>query len=243
MRSSCFLFTPLLFIALPFHFSSAQNIGNDAAKSQLLAPYRDELPDFSPDAGYLAETLSLGYVDSDADPCLMNEGCLSGPGMRRVLRFGTMIHNYGKVDAVLGNPPLSVRPENPAYWHWDTCHQHWHFTAYAKYDLLNLDLSPLPTIKGTKSGFCLEDFRCPDRSMKKFHCGFQGITAGCSDVYDDTLPCQWVDVTELFERGMGNGSYVLRVAVNGEGVFPERELGNNVAMVRVDLGSLPEYQG
>ncbi|KAI8852583.1 Lysyl oxidase [Chytridium lagenaria] len=206
------------------------------------------LPDFVPDAGYLAETLSLGFVNADADPCLVNEGCLSGPGMRRVLRFGTMIHNRGPVDAVLGQPPAEISPNNPAYWHYDTCHQHWHFTAYAAYTLLKADQQTVKLI-GSKTGFCLEDFHCPTRSMKKYHCDNQGITAGCADVYDDTLPCQWIDVTEIWERerevfdGRRREVFWLKVAVNGQGVFPEREVGNNVVMVKVDFAAIGEYQG
>ncbi|KAJ3096167.1 hypothetical protein HDU97_006173 [Phlyctochytrium planicorne] len=222
---------------------------------------RQALPDFYPDSSYLAETLSLGYVNADEDPCLANEGCLNGPGIRRILRFGTKIHNIGPGDAILGQPPATIGPENPPYWHWDTCHQHWHYTAYASYDLL----SPLktPLVKGSKSGFCLEDFQCPSNPLppptsipqppptilnlrtppqKTYQCSYQGITSGCADVYDDSLPCQWIDVTEFVASPAFNVSetYWLRVAVNPNGEFPELDLANNVAWAPVVFGKLAE---
>ncbi|KAJ3414516.1 hypothetical protein HDV05_006518 [Chytridiales sp. JEL 0842] len=198
------------------------------------------LPDFAPDASYLAATLSLDWIDGDRDPCLIAEKCLSGPGMRRVLRFGTRIHNIGTADAYLGSPPSTISPENPRYWYWDTCHRHWHFTAYAQYDLLSSNLAPV--VAGAKSGFCLEDFSCPEGIEKKYTCANQGITAGCADVYDDSLRCQWIDITELVKSpGFDSrATYYLRVAINRDGFFPELEMGNNVITVPVVLANLQE---
>jgi hypothetical protein len=161
--------------------------------------------------------------------------------MRRVIRFGTRIHNLGTADAYLGQPPQQISPANPPYWYYDTCHRHWHFTAYAQYDLLTEDGSR-QVVRGAKSGFCLEDFSCPDGLEKKYTCDNQGVTAGCSDVYDDSLPCQWIDVTELV-RSPGFSPwtpYLLKITVNKDGFFPELRLDNNVAMARVVLGNLPE---
>jgi len=28
-------------------------------------------------------------------------------------------------------------------------------------------------------------------------CTFQGISVGWCDIYDDSLPCQWIDITQL----------------------------------------------
>ncbi len=47
--------------------------------------------------------------------------------------------------------------------------------------------------------------------MRKLESSFQGITAGCKDVYYYNIDCQWIDVTEL-----PLGTYTLRVAINPE---------------------------
>ena len=38
----------------------------------------------------------------------------------------------------------------------------------------------------------------------RYDCTYQGISAGCSDVYDAALQCQWIDIT-----GIPNGRYVI----------------------------------
>ena len=118
------------------------------------------LPDFEPDGLHLQQTLSIDYIDADNDPCLIQERCLEGPGIRKVLRFATMIHNRGTDDVVLGQPPAEVNSlTNPPYWHFDSCHKHWHFEAYADYELLAEDKQTV-ILKGHKNGFCLEDVKC-----------------------------------------------------------------------------------
>ncbi|KAI9357007.1 Lysyl oxidase-domain-containing protein [Zopfochytrium polystomum] len=211
------------------------------ATGQSLLP----LPDFQPDQQYLAQTMFLDYVDADLDPCLRNEGCLSGPGMRRVLRFGTKIHNIGAADAVLGRPPDVFSPANPPYWHWDTCHKHWHFTAYAKYALYPLDDQNRPihsaAPRGSKNGFCLEDLECPVGLAKKYTCALQGVTAGCADVYDSSLKCQWIDITDLLSAPQDAArKFQLMVTINGDGFFPESDLSNNEASVVFSFDQVPE---
>ncbi|KAJ3331602.1 Lysyl oxidase 3 [Blyttiomyces sp. JEL0837] len=172
------------------------------------------LADFEPDQAYLASTMSMDFVDADADPCLVREGCLSGPGLRRVLRFGTKIHNIGTADAVL---------------------------AYAHYDLLKADGSQTGT-NGTKAGFCLEDFECPVGIQKRYDCANQGVTAGCADLYDESLKCQWIDVTDYVKSPQFSYTepHILRVVVNKNGFFPELSLDNNAAMVNFAFKDIPE---
>ncbi len=120
------------------------------------------LPDFQPDGAHLQQSLSIDYIDADQDPCLIQEGCLEGPGIRKILRFSTMVHNSGTEDVYLGQPPIEINsPTNPPYWHHDTCHKHWHFTAYADYELMAEDRQTV-IMKGHKNGFCLEDVKCAD---------------------------------------------------------------------------------
>ncbi|KAI9091109.1 Lysyl oxidase-domain-containing protein [Phlyctochytrium arcticum] len=214
--------------------------GGDGGEQQ------EPLPDFFPDADHLTATLSIDYVDAAIDPCLANEKCLSGNGTRTLLRFGSMIHNIGTADAYLGQPPNGPNDPNiPEYWHWDTCHEHWHFTAYANYMLLSEDRSET-ILTGHKNGFCLEDVGCTTQGLQPvYNCQDQGITAGCYDLYDETLPCQWIDITDLADKPgyTPSTAYTLQVVVNQEGYFPELNLRNNAAFATVVIEDVPPYNG
>ncbi|KAJ1556019.1 hypothetical protein HK405_008701 [Cladochytrium tenue] len=241
---------PALVVVAAIMTASAAAAQLAQANASATAAAVGALADFVPDQGYLARTMSLDYVDADADPCLVHENCLSGPGMRRVLRFGTKVHNTGTADAILGGPPRSISPDNPPYWHWDTCHQHWHFTAYAHYQLDELGDNSRPVADGvghrrpalgTKSGFCLEDLECPAGLHKRYTCAYQGVSAGCADVYDESLKCQWIDITDLVtDPTYINRRYALSVTINRDGLFPELRTDNNVARVEFSFGDVPE---
>ncbi|KAI8803483.1 Lysyl oxidase [Cladochytrium replicatum] len=199
----------------------------------------EALPDFEPDSNYLKQTLSIDFVNADADPCLIRENCLSGPGVRKVLRFGTMVHNRGSADAFLGHPPSSREDtgSSPVYWHFDSCHNHFHFEEYANYEILVPDRNQqLQSVGGGhKNGFCLEDLKCPDGIPLKYNCTFQGVQKGCADIYDDSLACQWIDITELDREE----NLVVKVTINPNRFFPELRYDNNVAEIAVKLSDVP----
>ncbi|KAJ3016162.1 hypothetical protein HKX48_004184 [Thoreauomyces humboldtii] len=217
-------------------------LAGSSALGQTVRP----LPDFLPDSAHAQSTLYIDHVDAAEDPCLVNEGCLAGNGTRTILRFGSMVHNIGNGDAYLGRPPANrTDPNNPVYWHWDTCHEHWHFTAYANYKLLSADRSRV-ILLGHKNGFCLEDLGCTNPNTDPYYnCMNQGISVGCYDLYDETLPCQWIDVTDLhLEPGYTpQTEYTLEVAINEQGFFPESNTNNNVATASVIIANVPAYTG
>ncbi|KAJ3183697.1 Lysyl oxidase 3 [Gaertneriomyces sp. JEL0708] len=204
------------------------------------------LPDFRPDSEHLQRTLYIDYMDASSDMCLINEGCFSGDGKRKLLKFGTKVHNVGTKDAYLGQPPAERYGNDiPAYWHWDTCHKHWHFTAYANYRLLDSNRTKV-VLTGHKNGFCLEDLGCTvEGSSPKYNCGNQGVTVGCYDLYDETLPCQWIDITDLEKEPDYTPStvYWLEVIVNEQGFFPELSIDNNRAYAKVVIERVPKYDG
>ncbi|MEO6037727.1 MAG: lysyl oxidase family protein [Saprospiraceae bacterium] len=139
------------------------------------------------------------------DLCEVNEGCLRGTGMRTLIRFTTHIKNIGSQDYYIGAPPEN--PNTPStQFVWDPCHNHWHYRGYAEYVLYNASGLQLPI--GSKNGFCVLDLEC-DTGSGKFECENMGITVGCGDIYDASLPCQWVDITDL-----PADSYTLVVRVN-----------------------------
>lgn len=67
-----------------------------------------------------------------------------------------------------------------------------------------------------------------------YDCGFQGIQKGWADSYGATLPCQFIDVTDI-----PDGRYLLEVEINTERRFDELSLENNRHSVEVVIGTPP----
>ncbi|MFT7579580.1 MAG: hypothetical protein ACI9MR_001246, partial [Myxococcota bacterium] len=191
----------------------------------------DECPngvDLIVDRDELVGSVAIDYVEVAEDDCLIREGCVQGPGNRKVIRFSTMIANVGNKDLELGNPN-----DGGANWHYDECHGHFHYEAYAGYQLFDVAEDRLLEI-GSKNGFCVMDTGVYDTAITTacvgYNCGSQGITAGCQDTYHSGLQCQWVDVT-----GLPDGEYEVIVTTNPEGEIEELDKNNNSARVRVQM--------
>ena len=58
----------------------------------------------------------------------------------------------------------------------------------------------------------------------------QGIQAGWSDLYGNTLDCQWLDITDL-----PAGDYQLKVSLNPSREIQEVTFDNNTAVVPVKI--------
>ncbi|MCB9506833.1 MAG: hypothetical protein H6698_02355 [Myxococcales bacterium] len=188
-------------------------------------------PDLVVDEAYLRSNVTLEYLDVPEGSCLINEGCVRGAGNRRIVRFGTRIGNLGDEDLTLGSPPSAAISSGP--WHWDDCHGHHHYEAYARYDLYDVAGDTSLEI-GAKSGFCVMDLGVYDTSITSachgYNCSNQGITAGCQDTYSAGLQCQWVDVT-----GLPDGDYDLTVTTNPYGELEELDYDNNAASMRIRI--------
>jgi hypothetical protein len=184
------------------------------------------LPDLVLDAAYLEATIQQAVVDASLDSCLINERCITGVGLRRVVRFGTRSGNIGTADLVAGRPAL----DNPI-WEYDACHDHFHFEGYAAYELIDAATSAVLPV-GVKHGFCLRDLGTWDPSVPSscgvYDCDYQGLGVGCYDVYVPELDCQWVDITDV-----PPGEYNLRVTINSEQRIQELDRSNNSATVRI----------
>lgn len=140
------------------------------------------------------------------DPCHVAEGCVNGFGPRFILRFTTNIQNIGVADYYIGAPPPA--PDIPSdQFVWDPCHHHWHYRGYAEYNLFDQNGVLLPI--GFKNGFCIFDQECNGGGNSKYSCSNMGISSGCGDSYDNTIDCQWIDLT-----GLNAGFYTLVVRVN-----------------------------
>lgn len=182
------------------------------------------LPDLTVDEGALARNTYLEEIDSTE--CEVEEGCLEGRGKRKVVRFDASIPNRGARDLVLGNPDAG----GPFIY--AMCHKHYHFIGFAHYRLVSEDENRV-VLTARKQAFCARDSARMDQGAPfnpKYDCTSQGISVGWSDVYDPTLPCQFLDVTNV-----PSGTYRLEVEVNPERTITESRYDNNVASIKIRL--------
>ena len=178
------------------------------------------------DATQIEGMYSVEWRIFPEDDCAIVEGCVGGPGPRRLLRFSTWTPNTGDADMFLGVPDMSS-----SYFEYSSCHDHYHFNTYAEYELRNTDGSVAAT--GHKQAFCLLDFyQYPgtDDRGAVYDCGRQGIQRGWQDVYGRDLDCQWVDVTDV-----APGEYLLNIQINTEHILNESNYDNNEVNVAVTI--------
>ncbi len=185
-------------------------------------------PDLELLRGRLNDDVWIDERDFTADSCAVIEGCVAGPGRRRLLRFDVSTANVGNADLRMGRPE-----ENPALFEYSACHDHYHFAEYARYELQDADGAPLAP--GRKQAFCLLDTARygddPDAPRRpQYSCEFQGISRGWYDAYHSGLDCQWIDVTDV-----PPGDYRLQVRINPARVLREKRYDNNDAVVDVTL--------
>ena len=184
-----------------------------------------------PDLTAAAEDFSLD-LDANVPIGDVAENCASAATGVDLLRFDSTTYNIGAADLVIGDPDCPSCATHPGAqcgnpdFHCSPAggHNHAHFSNYARYELL---LGDEVVRTGGKFGFCLEDTFC-DGGTEKFTCEFQGITAGCEDLYVKFLGCQYIDVT-----GLPSGEYTVRVTVDPNGVIPESDDTNNSSVYPV----------
>lgn len=120
-------------------------------------------------------------------------------------------------------------------------HEHIHFDNFAAYRLREVTAGNGTgdvAAAGDKISFCLLDI---DRFAptlpgsppvsKYMTCGqTQGISVGWADVYDKSLPDQWIDVTDV-----PDGRYWLEVIADPENQLLESDETNNADQILIDL--------
>lgn len=176
---------------------------------------RPALPDMVLVESLMTGTVRVQDVNFPANSCEQQEGCIGGPGSRRLLRFTAVTANLGHGDLYFGPP--EAHPD----FEYSPCHGHYHYDGYASYELVNASGT---VIAGRKQAFCLLDtIEVVDGPAGPYYtCENQGISAGWADSYPYFLPCQWIDVTDVTP-----GSYTLRVRVNPTMAFEEEDYSNN----------------
>jgi hypothetical protein len=188
------------------------------------------LPDLRVNYEAAADPRKLRFVNRafGVDSCEVEETCVGGPGVRRLLLFEGRLENWGPGDLDLG-----AQEGNPLF-EYSECHGHYHTQGFAQYSLLNLDGSV--AAEGHKQGYCLSDMsRIDDPDAPTAERPPAGrttpcnrLTAGWADVYDTETPCQWIDVT-----GVPSGEYVLEVTINPTAHIAEVRTDNNTIEVPV----------
>lgn len=184
-----------------------------------------EAADLVIDQEYMANTMFIDHVYVDPDDCYIDEGCVGGPGLRKVLRFGTKVGNQGNADLAIGYPGGDD-------WVHAACHDHYHFEDYAFYELITPIGRQITTV-GYKNGWCvmdLTDWQDSGNDCDRYNCNNQGISAGCADIYASSLDCQWIDITTVLD-----GDYTVRVTTNPYRRLPELDYNNNTVEVTVQI--------
>jgi hypothetical protein len=155
--------------------------------------------------------------------------------------------NRGDADLFLGTPSA----DDPRFV-FSTCHNHFHFESFARYELRTRGGSTVVT-SGQKRSFCIEDLQtdpeapvartctvnpdsCEGRGqctngVCQYNCMYQGIQPGRGDIYESNLDCQWIDTTDV-----PPGDYDLWVLLNTEQLLPESDYTNDSGMIPVTVG-------
>jgi hypothetical protein len=198
----------------------------DAQRDTVKVPFRVPNPsrpvltpdsvDVTVDRGAIVDSVEVVDRSFDAAHCAVVEGAVGGTGVRRLLRFATIVANLGEEDLVVGDPAAPEPPFVPSDFIFSPCHGHYHFEGWARYELR--DASGAVVALGHKQAFCLRD-NIPylPISSEGYDCDFQGISSGWGDVYGRNLDGQWVDIT-----GVPEGDYDLVVTINEQGKVYER---------------------
>lgn len=145
---------------------------------------------------------------------------------------------------------VGYAPTGTMEWDARDGHNHWHFTDFASYRLLNSAQSEV--VRSQKEAFCLAATDGIDLTLKNANwhpyntdlhtaCGNEGSIAvrevldvGSGDTYLQYLPGQSFDITDL-----PNGTYYVQIIANPDHNLYESNLDNNVSLRQVILGGSP----
>jgi lysyl oxidase len=183
------------------------------------------LPDLIVQTDLLAHQWVVRDEKLAADACSVIEGGVTA-GEHRLIRFTVETPNIGDADVYVGDPHDHIAA-NDGLFEFATCHHHFHFRNYAKYELI--DPATGHVWKAAKRGFCMLDTdpvpssygNEPPRNPTYRSCGDlthpgnQGISHGWADTYRFFLGGQYF----VLDGGDGQpvvppGDYVIRITAN-----------------------------
>jgi len=196
------------------------------------APDLDGQANLVVDAAKLASSWVVTHEFLSANLCSVQEGDVP-PGDHYLLRFTVTTPNVGDADVAIGDPLKHIDPngdgsyaDSDGLYELATCHHHFHFRNYAKYELypIRANGSLGTAVKARKRGFCMID-TTPFQSdggveTWVYHscgtpeiAGNQGISVGYADTYVKSLAGQYFVLDDPAEP-VPAGDYILRITVN-----------------------------
>jgi len=212
-------------LIVPVLLLSALLLPAQSPQSASSQPDLTGLPDLVVNSELLGHQWIVRDENLPADACSVEEGGVT-PGVRRIIRFTVETPNIGDADILVGDPNVHVAA-NDGLFEFATCHHHYHFRHYAKYELIDPNTGHV--WKAAKKGFCMLDTDPAPTSSSgqqpqspQFRsCGAigipgnQGISHGWADTYRFFLGGQYF----VLDGGDGQpvvppGDYIIRITVN-----------------------------
>jgi hypothetical protein len=218
----------------------------DAGKKEIFVPLLNPpgngwtqdttgLPDLIVDAPTLRNSWVVREEDFVAGQCSVEEGNIP-TGTHKTLRFSVLIRNGGTADLAVGDPLKHMDPNGDGdfsdadgLFEFASCHHHFHFRNYAKYELLAVhpDGTLGTPVQSRKRGFCMldttpshQDGESEGPATPYYRIcgnpgfpGNQGISAGWGDAYLKDLPGQLFLLDDPAEP-VPPGTYIIRVTAN-----------------------------
>lgn len=168
----------------------------------------------------IVRNFRISHETFAADSHDVQDGCVT-PGAHRIMRFDFLSHNAGDADLVVGSP--AARPDLFVF---STAHGHYHLRDFNEFKLF--DKAGHQVEIGHKQAFCLIDIERKHplaRADAQFtDCNAnQGISAGWADLYNASLPCQYIVID-----GLADGDYTLQSTTNSKHVVTEDCYGDNI---------------
>jgi hypothetical protein len=206
---------------------------------------------FDPDRN---QRLYLTEETFATDAAELNEGCITAPGTRRLLRFNFAAFNRGNENLNVGRP----NEADPTHWEFFSAHGHWHVKGWGDLKLRRLD--GVVVGRGRKLSFCLEDnirendmagprqfapplcARFDPRSSYSERPEF-GLSVGWGDIYPHDVRCQFIDLGPPAPTSPGylrDDFYDLILAINigdrtSAPLYRESNYSNNSETYRVEI--------
>jgi hypothetical protein len=211
----------------------------------------DPVPDLIVGKELMSDPKEVLYEARKVAPtsCGYQENCLTGnpddptQRTRYLVRFPVEAINQGKGEFAQESPI-----ERPDLYEFQTCHGHFHFNGFAKYELI--DKAKNIALIGGKRSYCLEDTYQYDKMLGPdfacdplFDCDAQGLQTGWVDLYSNDLDCQWLDVTEIVTRiGYTAQTFTLRITTNASRGLNEETFDNNASEIQITIPTKEGFQ-
>jgi hypothetical protein len=182
-------------------------------------------PDLTVDEPALKRSLFVDNVVFAPDACEIAEGCVGGPGARRLLRFATSVANFGGAPAII--PGVDTAPE---LYHLNACEDEFELDGFSQFDLI--DPTGATATVGRKQAIFLVDLasNCINAGPATDYFPDQGVTPGWGDVYDARTRCQWLDVTDV-----PDGRYTLRISIDVDHLVDQDDALPDSASIDIEL--------